>query len=245
MANLEVNLTKCVRLNGCKRYYPVPLTANGRIKLGCVLVNGKEEPCPPDKGRYYLDWYEGRRRIRRSVGKDPAQAYAQRLRKEAELNARKHGVAVAAPTQKTSSLLEDAIHDFLAEKQAHRKKKTHVDYVVTLGYFKKSCPKLYLADVTRQDLLNFIVYCRDELELSPRTIFNKFARVVAFLAANKIKLHERGDAPKFVEEDPEIYEHEDLDTLFAKCSAAERVWYEFFLMTGMREQEVCTATGAM
>jgi len=34
-----------------------------------------------------------------------------------------------------------------------------------------------------------------------------------------------------VEEEPEIYEKEELDTLF-------RAWFEFFLMTGMREQEV-------
>ena len=33
-----------------------------------------------------------------------------------------------------------------------------------------------------------------------------------------------------------MYEREDLDTLFAKCSADERLWFEFFLMTGMREQ---------
>ena len=26
--------------------------------------------------------------------------------------------------------------------------------------------------------------------------------------------------------------------LFAKCDPEERLWYEFFLMTGMREQEV-------
>ena len=29
-----------------------------------------------------------------------------------------------------------------------------------------------------------------------------------------------------------------LDTLFAACDEKERVWFEFFLMTGMREQEV-------
>jgi hypothetical protein len=99
MANLEVNLTKCVRLNGSKRYYAVPLTTNGRIKPDHVLVNGREEPCPRDKGSYYLDWYDGRKRIRRSVGKDAAEAFTQRLRKEAELNARRHGGAVAAPAQ--------------------------------------------------------------------------------------------------------------------------------------------------
>ena len=44
--------------------------------------------------------------------------------------------------------------------------------------------------------------------------------------------------PRFVEEEPEVYEREELDTSFAKCTAEERLWYEFFLMTGMREQEV-------
>jgi integrase/recombinase XerD len=30
----------------------------------------------------------------------------------------------------------------------------------------------------------------------------------------------------------------ELDKLFSTCNAQERLWYEFFLMTGMREQEV-------
>ena len=48
----------------------------------------------------------------------------------------------------------------------------------------------------------------------------------------------KNDWPRFTEEEPEIYEQEELDKLFAKCDAEERLWYEFFLMTGMREQEV-------
>jgi hypothetical protein len=42
----------------------------------------------------------------------------------------------------------------------------------------------------------------------------------------------------FTEEEPEIYETEELDKLFAKCDAEEQLWYEFLLMTGMTEQEV-------
>jgi integrase len=135
-------------------------------------------------------------------------------------------------------LLVDAVRDFLDEKKATRKKKTHADYVVALDYFQRSCSKRYLSEITRKDLLAFTVYCRDEKEHAARTVFNKFARVVAFLRANKVKLHENGDAPRFVNEEPEVYEREDLDTLFAKCDAEERLWFEFFLMTGMREQEV-------
>jgi len=134
--------------------------------------------------------------------------------------------------------LADALRDFLDEKLAQRKSKTYVDYVTALQYFQRNCTKEYLADITRKDLLAFTVYCRDELELSPRTVFNKFARVVAFLKANTIKVHEMGDAPRFVQEEPEIYERKELDRFFAACDAQERTWFEFFLMTGMREQEV-------
>lgn len=36
----------------------------------------------------------------------------------------------------------------------------------------------------------------------------------------------------------EVYEREELDKLSKACDAEERLWFEFFWMTGMREQEV-------
>jgi hypothetical protein len=35
-----------------------------------------------------------------------------------------------------------------------------------------------------------------------------------------------------------VYEKEELDKFCVACAADERLWFEFFLMTGMREQEV-------
>jgi integrase/recombinase XerD len=35
-----------------------------------------------------------------------------------------------------------------------------------------------------------------------------------------------------------MYEQGELDKLFKACTEEERLWYEFFLMTGTREQEV-------
>jgi integrase/recombinase XerD len=35
-----------------------------------------------------------------------------------------------------------------------------------------------------------------------------------------------------------MYEQAELDKLFKACDTEERLWFEFFLMTGMREQEV-------
>src|SRR5690242_5456452 len=80
---------------------------------------------------------------------------------------------------------------------------------------------------------------RDEKEQSPRSTYNKFEVVVTFLKAQGIRgLAGKNDWPRFTEEEPEIYEQEELDKLFAGCDTEERLWFEFFLMTGMREQEV-------
>jgi hypothetical protein len=92
MANREVNLTKRVQTTQGMRYCRVVLSANGRVKPDVVLVNWREERHP--EGAYYLEWYEGSKRIRLSVGKNAADASARRQRKEAELNAVNNGVAV-------------------------------------------------------------------------------------------------------------------------------------------------------
>ena len=107
------------------------------------------------------------------------------------------------------------------------------------NYFLESCPKLHVEDIDRKDLLKFSAFLRDEKEQSPRSVYNKFENVMTFLKAQGIRgLVGKNDWPRFVEEEPEVYEKEELDTLFAKCDAKERLWFEFFLMTGMREQEV-------
>jgi integrase len=237
MANREVNLTKRVQTPQGWRYCPVVVATNGRVKPDVVIVSDNQER--HTEGAYYLEWREGRRRVRLSVGKNAQDAAARQQRKEAELNALNNGVLISPSDHPDNGhLLADAIRDFLEEKATQRKKKTYMDYSTVLRYFQQSCSKQRLQDITRKDLLAFTVYCRDELELSPRTVFNKFARVVAFLKAHNIKVHQNGDAPKFVQEEPEIYDLEELDKFFAACDPDEKLWFEFFLMTGMREQEV-------
>ena len=79
-----------------------------------MLVNGKEERHP--EGAYYLEWRERTKRVRLSVGKDPVDASARRLRKEAELNAANHGVTVRPEDgQNGHRSVAAAIADFLDE----------------------------------------------------------------------------------------------------------------------------------
>lgn len=235
--NRECNVTKRIQTIKGPRYCPVVLSANGRIKPDVVLVEDREERHP--EGAYYISWYEGKRLIRLSVGKDAATATARRLQKAAELNALNNGVAVAPDGQNGHRSVAAAVADFLDETKLTKKPKTLAAYTTALSYFTESCPKLHLEDLERKDLLKFAAFLRDDKEQAPRSCWNKFSNVMSFLKANGIRgLAKKNDWPRYTEEEPEIYEDEELDTLFAACDAEERLWYEFFLMTGMREQEV-------
>ena len=64
-----MNLTKRIDTPDGRRFCPVILGAEGRIKPDWVLVNGLEEKHPA--GVYYLDWYEDGTRRRIAVGAMP------------------------------------------------------------------------------------------------------------------------------------------------------------------------------
>src|ERR1700732_1820894 len=237
MANREVNLTKRVQTPLGMRYCAVVLSTNGRGKPDVVVVNGKEERHP--ESAYNLEWREVSKRARLSVGKDPADASARRLRKEAELNAVNNGVSVVPDGQNGPRSLAAAVAESLDETQLTKKPKTLAAYTTALNYFTESCHKQDLDEVERKDLLKFSAFLRDEKEQAPRSVYNKFENVMTFLKANGIRgLAGKNDWPRYTEEEPEIYEQEELDKLLAACDEEERLWYEFFLMTGMREQEV-------
>jgi len=237
MAHREVNLTKRVQTPLGMRYCPVVLSANGRVKPDFVLVNDKPERHP--EGAYYLEWRENGRRIRLSVGKDAADASTRRLRKEAELNAVNAGVTVVPENGNGQRSISTAVAEYLEEVRISKKPKTYAAYSTALGYFVESCPKIFLSDIDRKDMLKFCAFLREEKEQAPRSVYNKFENLMTFLKANGIRgLVAKNDWPRFVEEEPEVYEKDELDKLFKACDAEERLWFEFFLMTGMREQEV-------
>src|SRR5260370_19114585 len=149
--NRVVNLTKRVQTSEGLRYYPVALSANGRVKPDVVVVNDKEERHP--EGSYYLDWTEGSKRVRLSVGKDAQDAAAQRQPKAAELNAKGHGITVLPENGQRS--LAAAIADYLEDTKLTLKPKTLAAYTTALKYFTESCHKLHIEDIERQDVLEF------------------------------------------------------------------------------------------
>jgi integrase len=161
-----------------------------------------------------------------------------RRSKEAELN--------ATPAVERKRMLQTVADKYLAEIKAGRKKKTHQAYDVALRYFFEAVGNKSLEKIRRTDLLDFRVYLRDTKAQEPCSEWNKFSNVMGFLKRHGIKGAELGitahDWPQYTEEEPEIYEQEELDRFFDACNEDERLIYEFFLMTGFREQEVIYAT---
>lgn len=234
--NREVNLTKRIRLaDGSTRFCPVVLAANGRVKPDYVLVDGKPERHP--EGRYYIDWTEGDRRVRLSVGTDASTADALRQRQEQMLASKAHGIQVVEA--RSSPALTGAVAIYLNDIKLAKKPKTYAAYKTSLDYFLASCKKQKVEEIERGDLLKFKAFLRDTKKLEPRTCWNKFSNVMSFLKAQGIRgIVGKNDWPRYVEDEPEVYEREEMNKFFAVCDDEERIWFEFFLMTGMRDQEV-------
>jgi integrase/recombinase XerD len=240
LANLECNLTKQVMTPAGRRFCPVVLSANGRgVKADIVRVNGKDEHHP--EGCYYIEWREAGKRKRLSVGKDHLAAHAARMQKEAELNARARGLAVASRTPEpktTSPTIADAIAAYLAEIKITKTPATLAAYALALQNFSDSCHKARLGDITTADLLEFVRHMREDLKLTDRTQYNRRSHLLTFLKANGVeKLLQKTDKVRFVQGEPEVYDEEQLEKFFAACDSEERVFFEFLLMTGFRKKE--------
>jgi integrase len=162
------------------------------------------------------------------------------------LNAANYGIeakaeATAGPQNGSDSRrpLAAAVFKFLEKVKDRKKPKTHAAYSTALTYFTENCQKTYLEGISRDDMLDFCTFLRDVKKQSPRSVHNKFSTALGFLRSHGIRdLVGKDDWPRYTEEEPEVYEKAEVDTLFAACDAEERLWFEFFLMTGMREQEV-------
>lgn len=238
-----VSLVKRVTTPAGRRFCPVVVSANGRISPEYVIVNGEKERYAG--GTYYMEWWEGPARKRLAVGKEASQAQAQRLRKEAHLNAKTQGLALVDGEAKPRLLIGDATAEYIEETRLTKKPKTISAYSIALDYFQQSCDRKYMDEIERIDLLKFTAFLRDKKDQAPRSVYNKFENLMTFLKRYRITgLAGSQDWPKYVEEEPETYEPEDLDNLLKVCTKQEKLLYDFLLMTGVREQECIYMTWA-
>lgn len=197
---------------------------------------------------YYLRYVRGDKRVYERVGKDAQRALTAKMNLEIRLQANAAGIEVTPISAGTSHSrpratpgrsLYASISTYLEEIRKSKKLATLLAYKLALRYFEQCWQKENLEDIDRKDMLAFAVYLRDIRGLSPRTVFNNFNNVITFLKAHDItKIIRKGDWPVYTEGIPEVYEQDELNAFFSVCTDRERLWFEFFLMAGMRDQEM-------
>lgn len=231
-------------LSGKRPFLDPVYSANKKLREGWAIYN--DQPQAFADATYYLRYAQGGKRVWHRLSTDAQQALTAKKQMETRHQAIAEGIALAPVEDgiirdKSASgrTLSSAVESYLDEIKLTKKKKTLAAYSTALRYFQESCRKTHLEQIERSDMLRFHAFLRDEKEQSARSCWNKFSNVMSFMKAQGINAGVRkNDWPRYVEDTPEAYEKTDLDKVFAVCDAQEKLYFEFFLMTGMREQEV-------
>jgi integrase/recombinase XerD len=239
MANQKVTIWKNIKLlNGQWRYCRPVVGKTNKIKPDWVKVNSHEEHHP--EGYYVLHYLEGKKQVWAKCGPLATTAVELATRKEAVLRAVAAGIAV--PDQNNSPiLLRAAMKNYLADYELSQRPESYALMKQTLEEWLAFSRKHVAHDIKRIDLLQ---YKADLIRRgrSERTAGNKMLRVNQFMRW-VLKLDPgKGlvtvkDA-KFVEQEPEVYNEEDLKKFFEACGPFHLAVFKTFLMSGLRKQEL-------
>jgi integrase len=257
MANLTATLYITVKTKAGKWTTVKPaMSDNGRLKKLVGMVDGKEEKHP--EGQYKVRWLENGKPRFDSVGNDPDAALMALNRREKALAAIAAGVEVKSTDGKQRHRISDAAAQYLAFVKENHSHKTWLAYSRNIKLFQESCPKTFLDQIDRADVLEFITACRKQVSprtgeaVGDRTVHNTFQNVNTFFLQNPLQqvtpesMGFTRDQWKtlwnktltYVEQEVREYSEEETKELFDACNDDEWLVWNFFLVTGMREQEV-------
>jgi integrase len=231
----RVNILRKVKVGKNWNLYPAVVEPNGKLR-DKVRVRGKVEVHP--EGYYYIEWWQDGRK--REQIKDRAEVVDRARRKALELEANRAGIeTVPENGNGRGPTVAEAVAAYLKDiEPPQREPKTYAAYKYCLELFADTCPKRYVQDVKREDVLGFIrkLY---ELQCGPRTAYNRSVIVSQLLKSHGItKLLHNRDWPEYVEPIRPIYEEEEIQALLKACDRDERVLYLCYLLTGLRDKEM-------
>jgi integrase len=232
------------------------MSDNGRLKRLVAFVNGKEERHP--EGQYKVRWLENGKPRFDSVGNDPDAALIALNRREKALAAVAAGIELKSVDGKERHRIADAAAQYLAFVKENQSHKTWLAYSRNVKLFQESCAKIFLDQIDRADVLEFITACCKQVSqrtgepVGDRTVHNIFQNVNTFFLQNplqQVTSESMGFTPEqwktlrnktlaYVEQEVREYSEEETADLFEACNEDEWLVWNFFLVTGMREQEV-------
>jgi len=246
---LKVRLYIRVRLSdGRSVYADAAWNKNRTLRAGYAVVGGSQEHHP--EGIYYLRYLRDGKRRWQAVGPNADTAIVALRNTEHDLNA--IGLGISTPRNATAAAnascapdsisLADAIAEYLAEVRRFKSPKTIAACERMLPLFGSRLPDKQIKHITRKDLLDHMSFLKEE-GLGDRTIYNHIMRIGTLLKANGIVgLLRAADKPRYDEKEVEAYASDQLKALFSAADPEELEVFQFFVLTGLREQEVMYTT---
>lgn len=214
---------------------------NRSLRAGYAEVDEKYHP----EGLYYLRFLRNGKRVWEAVGREPDAVIVALRKKQNDLQSASLGGPVVTLQKSSPELrpptrisLEDAIKAYLKDFERFRAPGTLAGAKPILTLFGQRFEGRFIDDITKKDLLDHMDALRAK-GLANRTIFNHVIRIGALLRSHGVVgLLGPSDKPRYEEKEVEAYDSEQLANLFAAANPEERMIFEFFLGTGLREQEV-------
>lgn len=246
MANTRVALLRYIKTSAGWRRYRVHVNHRGRgwqeridVPQGHLVL---------EKGDYQLRWYHRDHPLYKSVGKDLQEAVTARDHQIANLAAEK---AAAAARRKLVSegpsrvLLADAKSRFIEKKRlVGRDKETVSAYENIIAEFLSGCGQTFADQVEEIDLLRFCDGLRKR-GLRERTVMNYYGLISTFLRSCGLDhktIVPKEHRPHKEDPEPEAYTEEEVEQfLSAVNNERDRLFFEFLLKTGARENEATHA----
>lgn len=196
-------------------------------------------------GTFYLDYRENGQRIRRAVGDHPRIAKAALVSQGSVLQLRGLGVDVDDAPQiqvyrpVSGKRIGDVVSDFVAHPPLKLRKSSVAKYRNALKSFSSWTKNTHVSQLTRDDLKNFMSQLVNVERLDPSTAVDKAIIVQSVMNEHgaEIKM-KKGDWPRVTERQPEIYEADVTQRLFAAAKEPAFTLFQTFLMTGFRDQEI-------
>ncbi|MGD0499098.1 MAG: site-specific integrase [Bryobacteraceae bacterium] len=219
-------------------------------------------------GKYFVEWWEGRKRKRQMAGQTPSEATEAQRRKRNELVGERilgGKSEPPAPAETPMTLLTDAVEMFLQHVRVHSpdKPRTAQRYTAVMDHAKRILGgKAFVDAITRADIDDYKTARSAESSeqhkdrrITPRTINYEIGvlRTFFYFLIRERNLPIENPCAKFKQLNdprakanrrPPTYKQAELDRIFAKCDEFEKTIYATFLLTGLREEELCYLTWA-
>jgi len=223
--------------NGTWKRHPAARGGNGRVKPGYAVVNG--QPVKVEGFSYDLRLYENRTPKYISVGKNAADADAQRARQElvstARVVAEDAGLKVEADRERKT--LRETARAYIKDAESRNAMEAAAQARSVTSEFIAGTKKTYVDEISREDVLKFHAVLRKR-GCEDRTVANKHARLTSWLVFSGLDKTVFPPKPSYEEKLPTVYSRDQISTLLGEADPKMNLTILLALKCGLREQEL-------